>query len=119
MNPWAIPIVNDELVKLHGEGVSFTGIAEQLNAKFDLRLTRNSCIGRAHRLGLELRPSPVKRAAPLTAEGRPLLDLGWRDCRWPLGELLERPKFFCGHPVKQGSAWCEAHHRRAYQRGGY
>ena len=82
MNLWHLPIVNDELVKLHGEGVSlYRDIAEQINAKFNLRPDAQFL----HWPGAPAwagawRPSLPVEAAALTAEWPlPLLDLGWRD----------------------------------------
>ncbi len=52
--PWTQDRV-DTLKGLWQMGASATTIAEQLGG-----VTRNAVIGKAHRLGLEARPSPIK-----------------------------------------------------------
>lgn len=53
-SPW--PAADDTLRRLWGEGATAAVIAEQM------RLTKNAVVGRAHRLGLSARPSPIRRA---------------------------------------------------------
>lgn len=45
----------EQLKQLWGEGLSASQIAEQLGG-----VSRNAAIGKAHRLGLPSRPSPIK-----------------------------------------------------------
>jgi len=41
------------------------------------------------------------------------LDLKHRDCRWPLGGLMEKPEFFCGAPRDDIKPYCAEHARSA------
>jgi hypothetical protein len=43
---------DDELRRLHGEGLSFAEIANKISSRFRFYYTRNACIGRALRIGL-------------------------------------------------------------------
>ena len=62
----------DQLKRLWGQGMTASQIAEDLGG-----VSRNAVIGKAHRLGLEARPSPVKggdaaaAAAPAAAVAAP------------------------------------------------
>ena len=47
----------DDLKKLWNEGVATSRIGEQLG------FTKNAVVGKAHRIGLERRPSPIRRTA--------------------------------------------------------
>jgi GcrA cell cycle regulator len=120
-NPWLIPSIDARLLELHKAGLTFRAIADTLNAEFNTRITHNACIGRAHRLGLELRlsplppkPKPKPKPKPRNPDGVPFLELDRNDCHWPYGELLDRPVLFCGMPVQEGSPWCAAHYEKAY-----
>jgi GcrA cell cycle regulator len=53
--------VSAELETLHATGLSHSLIAESLNAKFGLHLTRSACIGRVRRMGLAERPKIRER----------------------------------------------------------
>jgi len=55
----------DQLKRLWGQGMTASQIAEELGG-----VSRNAVIGKAHRLGLEARPSPVK-AGDAAAAGAP------------------------------------------------
>ena len=46
----------DQLKELWGEGLSTSEIGRKLG------VTKNAVVGKAHRLGLPPRPSPIKRA---------------------------------------------------------
>jgi len=37
------------------------------------------------------------------------------DCRWPFGDPLSPDFHFCGHRKKDGSPYCDAHMRQAFQ----
>lgn len=41
------------------------------------------------------------------------LDLKHRDCRWPLGGLMDKPEFFCGAPRDDIKPYCAEHARLA------
>lgn len=118
------------------EGFSATYIAQQLGNGF----SRNSVIGKIHRLGLKktdsARPqkAPEKPRTPMTRSKnlflmrpagrllppervhtpRPIpvapsleltiLQLTERTCRF-----ITKPAGYCGHPVKDGTSYCEGH----------
>lgn len=112
-----------ELLKTYWrQGLSASQIADNLGG-----ITRNAVIGKAHRLGLKARPSPVK-PAPAVAKPEPkpkpvkekprrvtLLDLTERMCKWPLGHPGEADFHFCGERAEPGQPYCADHCRRAYQ----
>lgn len=57
---------DEELKTLRAQGLSFSRIAEAINRKFEIGVSRNACIGRAARLALgnpEARPMAMGRAA--------------------------------------------------------
>lgn len=101
-----------QLAKLWKEGRTASEIAKEMGGG----LTRNAVIGKAHRLKLERRPSPIvpfKPAklkavapAPPTGEGRPLIDLEPNDCRWPISEAPNIK--FCGAPC-ENKPYCNKH----------
>ncbi len=96
--------------------------------------TRNAIIGRAHRLGVELRgvsrapynslpkvpvsigrprpmPAAFRPVAPVSVAPEPLLKPLWEledsDCRYAVNE--GGPYLFCGHPRHGNSSYCQAH----------
>ncbi len=105
------------------EGLS----ASQIAAKLGEGVTRNAVIGKAHRLGLKSRPSPVKKdtdkkkAAPKRVAKKvdkkliSLLDLTDRMCKWPLGHPGDDDFHFCGKPSEPGMPYCAGHCGEAYQ----
>ena len=133
-----------ELHALGGaQQLSMSQMAEKLNSEFGTHLTRNAIVGRCHRLNLPPREAPIKRTypqprrkpgpkpmrivridapiMPREAEKLPegnaltIYQLGYGDCRWPLGEAMARPPFlYCGHAAIDGRPYCAAHCRRAY-----
>jgi len=109
-----------------------------------LRTTRNSVIGKAARLKLERRDSPIKRGVSvqskafvitpsrygtpskrriehskiaLTAYGETskLIDLKPDQCRWPIGDPKQKGFHFCGGK-KTKENYCDKHHSIAYTR---
>ncbi|MGF1606095.1 MAG: GcrA family cell cycle regulator [Rhodothalassiaceae bacterium] len=128
---------NDErielLKKLWDQGLS----ASQIAAELGTGVTRNAVIGKAHRLGLKPRPSPLKtEAKPVIqtkdSQDRPegtkpkrrkrpvakkvtLLDLTERMCKWPIGHPGDPDFHFCGKPCQPGMPYCQEHCGVAYQ----
>lgn len=93
-----------QLRSLWDQGLSASKIAEQLGD-----VTRNAVIGKAHRLGLAKRPSPIKRC------GATILDLTERMCRWPIGHPGDKNFHFCGAKTQVGVTYCAKHSAMAYQ----
>ena len=123
---------------------SFTAITKQMNEEFGVELTRNACIGKAHRLDLPRRfhphvarktvakpakkvirmkiyqpppppPPPPRKPEPFTLL---IAELESGDCRWPSGGPYDRPPFFyCGEPAILGLSWCKKHARKVFTRG--
>lgn len=117
-----------ELLKsLWLEGHSISEIGRRMGT------TKNSIIGKVHRLGLEPRPSPIKRdAAPKVAAAiaavpakpivvspppkprfiqRPGPD---GTCCWPIGEPGTRSFRFCDTGADPGWSYCTEHRAIAY-----
>ncbi len=127
----------EQLKSLWTEGLSASQIARALGG-----VTRNAVIGKVHRLGLAGRVSPSRSERPrlpvvpkvavrLHAPEPPVVEedpihladgnfvtvltINDRMCRWPIGDPSENEFHFCGHKPKNGSPYCEAHARKAYQ----
>jgi GcrA cell cycle regulator len=123
------------LARYISEGKSASQIAAALNSEFETTYSRNSVIGRAHRIGTFTPGEPVKSDKPRKRSPRPRLvvsnpvpppravteaacgelqPLGIRieeldslHCRWPYGDGV--PYTFCGHLPMIGSRYCLAH----------
>ncbi len=127
----------EQLKSLWTEGLSASQIARTLGG-----VTRNAVIGKVHRLGLAGRASPARierprlpsaprlnirphAPEPPVVEEEPIvlddgnfatvLTINNAMCRWPIGDPSENAFHFCGHKPKNGSPYCEAHARKAYQ----
>ena len=95
-------------------------------------VTRNAVIGKAHRLSLAARVSPLQQnnvkkrsvATPAAAAAKAdtaakglvsMMDLTPRACCFPIGDP-KKPGFgFCGKPSALGLPYCETHAKIAYQ----
>lgn len=122
------------LTKLWGEGKTAAEIAKELGG-----VTRNAVIGKAHRLKLSNRVSPIqqnKKPAPVAKpqapvkvierkmekacaqdnrQGIPLTDLKPNQCRWPFGDPRDESFGFCGDRSISGLPYCSDHAKVAYQ----
>ncbi|MDA5194796.1 GcrA family cell cycle regulator [Govanella unica] len=118
------------LKELWEKGLSASQIATELGG-----VTRNAVIGKAHRMGLSSRPSPVKAdtakqasttaARPAAPKKQPekkavkqrvtLLDLTDRMCKWPFGHPGDADFHFCGKQAEQTVPYCAEHCAQAYQ----
>lgn len=114
-----------KLQKMWEKGHSASQIAEELG-----EVTRNAVIGKAHRLGLSGRPSPVKNPEKKAQKPKPktkkapkeetakvitLLMLTERMCKWPIGHPGEAGFHFCGLKSVPGHPYCAEHAGLAYQ----
>ena len=127
-----------QLRQLWGNGKSASEIAEILGG-----VSRNAVIGKAHRLELSGRPSPIKRkedeeeeaavaveAAPAVAKaparpmperkpgGATILNLTERMCKWPIGDPRDKDFHFCGKAAHGNLPYCAEHAAIAYQPPG-
>ncbi len=125
------------LKKLWCEGKTAADIARELGG-----VTRNAVIGKAHRLKLSNRISPIQqdnqkpsithlslREKPLAVMARPantdiplksgkgvkMSDLKDRMCRWPSGDPRDANFSFCGCQSVPGLPYCPDHAKAAYQ----
>ena len=112
----------DELKKLWAEGWSISQIGEALG------VSRNAIAGKAHRMGLPKRPSPISKSK--TEKAKPLNDKAEQDlplrlelrqlewsrskCCWPTGDPKKNGFVFCGDTVVPGKPYCLPHCREAY-----
>jgi hypothetical protein len=118
------------LINLHEQGLSFTEIAATIGC------SRNSAIGKAHRLNLSGRNVvTIKKVTVVAGEKRGRLvnmeyncliwDLTDATCRFPLwgDEIINGDRFYCGNPdaeVSAGRPYCRKHanicHDRKYKK---
>lgn len=126
------------LTKLWGDGKTAAEIAKELGG-----VTRNAVIGKAHRLKLSNRASPIaapkkpkiakaqNQNTPPSSEKKPprsvapkpdekvggiaLTDLKANQCRWPQGDPKNGEFGFCGDKCMDSLPYCEAHVAIAYQ----
>ena len=122
----------DKLRQMWTEGKTATEIAKELG------VTKNSIVGKVHRLCLTARPSPIKskdeepvekaeveKEIPEEAEENveekhksschvKLVELDSHTCRWPLGDPRDEDFCFCGKKVRMGQTYCEEHANMAY-----
>ena len=102
------------LRELWAEGVSVTQIGRALG------VTRNAVVGKAQRLGLPRRRSPIPEVAAPAVKGRrrALQEVAeqWARtrCSWPIGDPQNSGFRFCGAPVSDGRPYCEEHCEQAY-----
>lgn len=122
------------LKKMWGEGKTAAEIAKELGG-----VTRNAVIGKAHRLKLSNRLSPIQQnnkkpvakaveekqppkraandmtAADMNIKGVALGELKDKMCRWPIGDPKDDDFRFCGFSSVAGLPYCGEHAKVAYQ----
>lgn len=102
----------EELKRLWGEGLTTGEIGKALD------VSKNAVVGKAHRLGLKGRPSPIKRGKPQRTKPEPkirsVIELSAHTCRWPIGDPREPGFHFCGAPALPGKPYCAEHAAVAY-----
>lgn len=121
------------LKRLWVEGKTAAEIAKVLG-----NITRNAVIGKAHRLKLSNRLSPIQQntkkpakaavaepaavkkadrpaAAPIKILGVGMAELKEKMCRWPIGDPKDPSFHFCGCQTVAGLPYCPDHARMAYQ----
>ena len=132
MNIWLEkPELVEQLKDLWEEGYS----ASQCARKLGNGISRNACIGKINRMGIEmptrtnvpraprerfkqnvgLKKAPYIPPPPPCAPDSLNLDieqLSDRTCKWPYGERA--PFLYCGCPPQQNSPWCPFHTKIAW-----
>ena len=112
----------EELKKLWAQGLSISQIGEALG------VSRNAIAGKAHRMGLPKRPSPISKpkaekpkVVPVVEEKDLPLRLELRQlvwsrskCCWPTGDPKKNGFVFCGDTVVPGKPYCLPHCKEAY-----
>ncbi len=96
-----------ELERMWAAGVSTAKIGRLLD------VSKNAVVGKAHRLGLAGRPSPIKRSEATLVDM--VVDSG-RPCQWPFGDPDEDDFHFCGALALAHKPYCREHYELAYLR---
>ncbi|MCQ2965799.1 MAG: GcrA family cell cycle regulator [Alphaproteobacteria bacterium] len=123
-----------DLIRYWNEGMTTGEIGKKLG------VSKNAVVGKAHRLGLPGRPSPIRRdvnTCSTTSEkskqtaktegkvstkaikktktiGVSLNDLTHTSCRWPEGDPKEPGFHFCGKEALPDKPYCREHCKIAY-----
>ena len=106
------------LTKLWLKGSTTAEIAKKLG------LSKNSIIGKVHRLNLKTRPSPIKpnpkkaikkvKQIPHKQDRVGIMELKLNTCRWPVGDPTDDDFHFCGKNTVMGKPYCAQHCAMAY-----
>lgn len=116
-----------ELARLWDAGHSASHIGKIMG------VSKNAVVGKAHRLKLPPRPSPIRGERPARPAPRPLpkprpmLEVVPKaaprpvrrrsaagGCLWPIGDPGDTDFHFCGEPEQPGKPYCPDHCARAY-----
>jgi GcrA cell cycle regulator len=103
-----------ELQRLWIAGHSAAVIGRQLG------VSKNAVIGKAHRMNLANRPSPIKKCeTPAPEMTKPVVVPETRasrgpQCRWPFGDPGDPGFHFCEAQAMPGKPYCAEHYARAY-----
>ena len=113
----------NKLKKLWDEGLPITKIGNEIG------VSRNAIAGKAHRMGLPKRNSPISKSGDprknqvVNVENSKQLPLKillreveWsrNRCCWPLGDPKLPGFYFCGTSIVPGRPYCEEHSNLAY-----
>ena len=112
----------EELKKLWAQGLSISQIGEALG------VSRNAIAGKAHRMGLPKRPSPISKPKAEKPKAEPVVEeqdlplrlelrqLVWSrsKCCWPTGDPKKNGFKSCGDTVVPGKPYCLPHCQEAY-----
>jgi len=105
------------LKQLWTEGLTTGEIGKRLG------VSKNAVVGKAHRLELESRPSPIKRkeatkvvekVKEVESGKMSITDLTLTTCRWPIGDPKDDDFHFCGKKIPVGRTYCPEHAHVAY-----
>src|SRR5579863_10341666 len=92
-----------QLTELWNQGLSTAEIGRRLG------ISKNAVVGKAHRLLLTPRPSPLKRPPAPRVVG-----VAAPSCSWPVGHPGEKGFHFCGKRPLSGKPYCADHAAMAY-----
>ncbi len=111
----------EKLIKLWDKGLSISQIGEELG------VTRNAVAGKAHRLKLPKRQSPIAKTSAKKAPKKvetsvelplrlALRQIKWSrsKCVWPHGDPKKTDFGFCSEPIMPGKPYCAKHCDLAY-----
>ena len=114
----------NKLKKLWDEGLPITKIG------IEIGVSRNAIAGKAHRLGLPKRNSPISKSgdprknqdtSPKNSSQQLPLKIMLREvewsrnrCCWPIGDPKLPGFSFCGTSIIPGRPYCEEHSNLAY-----
>lgn len=131
---WSNDLV-EQLKKLWNEGKTANEIANELGKTLGETISRNAVIGKAHRLQLKSRPSPIKTKTKITKPTKPskvkglseeakplpsnILMFSEHVCQWPMGDPSDSDFKFCGKKAINGKPYCLEHAKKAYQNFKY
>ena len=122
MSTWT-PELIVEITRLWGEGLTTAEIGKMVG------VSKNAVIGKAHRLGLPARPSPIRRRngsgasaatsrpaakAPVKPVRQIAISTSGACCKWPFGHPGEADFHFCGSPALVNKPYCPEHYQMAY-----
>lgn len=103
--------MKETLKEMAGENIFYGIIAKRMSAVYGVEFTKNSVIGMAKRIGVPRRPSIIKKPK---SEGITIYQLEWGMCKWPMGQIYDKPPFmYCGKKTG-GISWCPVHCRKAF-----
>lgn len=84
----------------------------------ELGVSKNAVIGRAKRMGLTPRPSPLAKCLHKLPQSSKVLvtlkNIAPNGCLWPTGHPGEDGFHLCGEPKANGRPYCPDHCKRAY-----
>ena len=120
------------VTRLWNEGLTTAEIGRAIG------MSKNAVVGKAHRLQLPPRPSPIRHGKSVQRAARapgapkrapasvsvlpqarprapaPPIAVGNTACKWPIGHPDEPHFHFCGERALLGKPYCLEHYRRAY-----
>lgn len=102
-----------QLTELWNQGLSTAEIGRRIG------VTKNAVVGKAHRLLLTPRPSPLKRRpGPRVQKAvKPrVIALTGPSCSWPIGHPGDKGFRFCDAQPVPGKPYCAEHAQMAYIR---
>jgi GcrA cell cycle regulator len=99
---WTTEVV-EQLSALWQQGLSTAEIGRKLH------ISKNAVVGKAHRLMLTPRPSPIKGPIHRSSNAKP-----GPTCVWPKGHPGSPGFRYCGKRTYPGKSYCPEHHEMAH-----